>query len=115
MVNVKKVSAEEMHSIIETREPLGLFYMDNERGGYTACSNEDGDAWTEDFDTKVECAEYLFDGEIELKMPNGDEFFISPERLNEITEFMKWSWEIEDVCFGEEETILIRDIDSMRV
>jgi hypothetical protein len=59
---IKYVTSDEAHSIIETRKPLGQFIV-LEGNKYVGIDNEDGYAWTEDFDTEVECIRWLLTGE----------------------------------------------------
>ncbi|MCI9166503.1 MAG: hypothetical protein HFF64_10970 [Oscillospiraceae bacterium] len=54
----REVSKKTGDQIIRTRHPLGLFWLlDN--GIYVGIDNHDGNAWTEDFDTKCSCLEWL--------------------------------------------------------
>jgi hypothetical protein len=54
----QRVSLEEIHEIIETREKKGLFYsFDN--GYWVGVSNLRGDAWTENFMTEEKCIKWL--------------------------------------------------------
>lgn len=55
---IQRVCQEYARQIIETREPLGKFYT-FENGIYTGISNETGDAWTEDFNSREECMKWL--------------------------------------------------------
>lgn len=55
---VKKVSLEESSKIIETREPLGLFYT-IENGTYIGIDNAYGDAWVEEFRSLSSCKRWL--------------------------------------------------------
>ena len=48
MTNPKKVSIKELDAIIDTREPIGLFYCKDGRV-WVAVDNSTGDAWTEEF------------------------------------------------------------------
>jgi hypothetical protein len=58
MDEIKYVTAEEAEEIICTREPVGLFYS-KEGSKFIAIDNSTGDAWTEEFDNREECMEYL--------------------------------------------------------
>lgn len=58
MNNVVEVSVDKLKEIIETRQPLGMFYA-VDTGLYTAVDNRTGDAWTEDFITKERCLAWL--------------------------------------------------------
>lgn len=55
---ITEITNKEALSIIETRLPLGNFWL-KENDKYVAISNEDGNAWTEEFDTMEECMDYL--------------------------------------------------------
>lgn len=55
---IQRVCQEYARQIIETGEPLGKFYT-FENGIYTGISNETGDAWTRDFDSREECMKWL--------------------------------------------------------
>ena len=48
MPNLRKVSGKELDAIIDTREPIGLFYCKDGRV-WVAVDNSTGDAWTEEF------------------------------------------------------------------
>ena len=55
----QKVTPEAMTSIIETREPRGLFYRKEARRLYVGVDNTSGDSWTEAFRTKRQCLRWL--------------------------------------------------------
>jgi hypothetical protein len=64
MPDIKKVSVEEAENIIETREPIGLFYcieksIHTGKNVYIGIDNSYGDAWTEEFHSLVSCKKYL--------------------------------------------------------
>lgn len=50
MDEIKKITSEEISQIIDTRKPLGKFYL-IDRGIYVGIDNSSGDAWTEEFDS----------------------------------------------------------------
>lgn len=55
---IQKVSTEFAKTVIDTREPRGLFWhTDGEK--FIGIDNSTGDAWTEEFDTKEECFAWL--------------------------------------------------------
>lgn len=61
-MNIKKVTEEEAIKIIDTREPIGLFYqIKNDINGkfFVGIDNSLGDANVEKFDTKEECFAWL--------------------------------------------------------
>lgn len=57
-LEIKEVTQEEMLAIIDTREPIGLFYRQDE-DTFIAVDNTTGDAWTEEFDTLQQCRNWL--------------------------------------------------------
>ena len=59
MKEVEKVTEEAMASIIETRQPRGLFYRKEARRLYVGVDNEGGEAWTEAFPTRRQCLRWL--------------------------------------------------------
>jgi hypothetical protein len=61
---IKKITTEQALSVIETREPLGLFYV-LENGTYTGIDNSSGNAWTEEFKGLRECRRWLSDPNVE--------------------------------------------------
>jgi hypothetical protein len=61
---IKKITTEQAASVIETREPLGLFYV-LENGIYIGIDNSSGDAWTEEFSGLRKCRRWLRDPRIE--------------------------------------------------
>jgi hypothetical protein len=60
-----KIDSDTAKIIIETREPIGLFYLKessifNDSGEiWIGIDNSEGNAWTEDFKTKQECLDWL--------------------------------------------------------
>ncbi|MCM3390008.1 hypothetical protein LG296_20870 (plasmid) [Ureibacillus chungkukjangi] len=58
-MKTKKVSAEQIYSIIETYQPLGLFYYQESQNLYVAVDNSDGKAWTEEFKSEQDCIKWL--------------------------------------------------------
>ena len=58
MNEVKKVNTGTLNSIIETRQPSGLFYA-QDNGTYIAVDNSTGDAWTEEFSNHDDCTQWL--------------------------------------------------------
>ena len=57
-MDIKKVTPAEADKIIETREPIGLFYTISD-GRYVGIDNRTGDAWTEDFESLGTCKRWL--------------------------------------------------------
>lgn len=55
---IREISKKEALEVIETRKPLGEFYV-KENNCYVAIDNLDGDAWTEEFETKEEALKWL--------------------------------------------------------
>lgn len=58
MCEVKEITQAQAIEIIETRQPLGMFYH-KEDGIYVGIDNTDGQAWTEEFPTIDECISWL--------------------------------------------------------
>ena len=52
------ISQNEAHKIIALRGRKGLFWT-IENGRYIGIDNRDGNAWTEEFDTRDECEKWL--------------------------------------------------------
>jgi hypothetical protein len=61
---IKKLTTEQATSVIETREPLGLFYV-LENGTYVGIDNSFGNAWTEEFTGLRKCKRWLSNPNIE--------------------------------------------------
>ena len=57
---IVKVALETLRIIIETRQPLGLFYA-VENYAYIGVDNHDGNAWTESFSNMYLCKRWLLD------------------------------------------------------
>ena len=55
---IRKITPEQADSIIETRKPLGLFYV-LEAKVYVGIDNSNGQAWTEDFPNLQKCKRWL--------------------------------------------------------
>lgn len=55
---LREVSREEAAAIIETREPRGLF-LSMEGDVVVGIDNQTGDAWTEEFEDRIECLKWL--------------------------------------------------------
>jgi len=55
---IRKITPEQADSIIETRKPLGLFYV-RKSGGYVGIDNSNGQAWTEEFRNLQKCKRWL--------------------------------------------------------
>lgn len=53
-----EISKIDAYRVIDTRRPLGLFFL-KEGERYTGIDNRSGDAWTEEFGTKTECLKWL--------------------------------------------------------
>ena len=57
-VDIMKIKPSYAERIIDTRKPLGLFYLlDN--GIYIGIDNSTGDAWTEEFTSLYQCKKWL--------------------------------------------------------
>lgn len=62
--DLQEITKEEASEIIETRIPIGRFYL-IENGLYIGIDNETGDAWTEQFKTIEECFRWLYGEDLE--------------------------------------------------
>lgn len=64
-MKAQRITKEEADTIIETREPRGVFYLESETGDgrkvIVGIDNRTGDAWTEDFNSKMACFRWLHD------------------------------------------------------
>jgi len=61
-MEIKSISKDDAAKIIETREPKGLFFIQEktkEKKKYTGIDNSDGNAWVEEFKTLKECLAWL--------------------------------------------------------
>lgn len=57
---ILEISGAKAIEVIEQREELGL-YIVQEGEKWVGIDNSTGDAWTEDFDTREECIDWLAD------------------------------------------------------
>lgn len=55
---IKKLKPIHARVVIETRRPLGLFYV-HENGVYVGIDNSTGHAWVEEFASLRQCKEWL--------------------------------------------------------
>ncbi|MDU4596466.1 hypothetical protein [Clostridium botulinum] len=62
--NKKEITSKEAENIIDSRKPLGKFWL-KENEFYIGIDNETGDAWTEEFKDKSSCIEWLIGKESE--------------------------------------------------
>ena len=62
---INKVNYAQAKRIIDTRCPLGLFYV-LEAGAYIGIDNSTGDAWTEAFPNLRKCKRWLINPNIEV-------------------------------------------------
>jgi len=58
MREITKVTPDMLREVIDTRQPLGLFYALAD-GTYTGADNRDGNAWTEAFPDLRRCKRWL--------------------------------------------------------
>ena len=63
---IKKISDEQAGRIIDTRYPLGLFYV-LKAGVYIGIDNSNGEAWTEEFSDLRKCKRWLSNPNIEVE------------------------------------------------
>lgn len=68
---LREVSQEEAAAIIETRKPLGAFLC-MEGNVVVGIDNGTGDAWTEEFEDRIECLKWLL-GWSRKEQNNGDD------------------------------------------
>lgn len=55
---IKEVTQAEAHTIIQSREPRGLFYR-RDGNRWVGIDNMTGDAWVEEFDSQEQCFAWL--------------------------------------------------------
>lgn len=58
--DIRIINSATANYIIENRKPMGLFIL-CDKGRYVGIDNRTGDAWTEDFKTKMGCLAWLTD------------------------------------------------------
>lgn len=58
VTEIKEITSEQASIVIDTREPLGLYYL-LEDGGYIGIDNSTGDACTEEFPNLHQCKKWL--------------------------------------------------------
>ena len=63
---IKKIQPEQATEIIDTRNPLGMFYC-QDSGVYVGIDNSNGHAWTEKFPNLRKCKRWLRDPNIEAE------------------------------------------------
>ncbi|MCL1810515.1 MAG: hypothetical protein FWG42_12230 [Clostridiales bacterium] len=63
---IRKVSKEQADRIIDTRQPVGLFYSRVNKG-YIGIDNSNGYAWTEEFSSLRKCRRWLSDPNLILE------------------------------------------------
>ena len=86
MKEIRKVTTDALLLIIETREPLGLFYA-LANGVYTGVDNSKGDAWTEDFPDLRHCKRWLSNPYISAENAGTLENLLQKVESGEITAF----------------------------
>ena len=123
---VHRVYPKEAVLIIEERKIKGKFYLKDAKG-WVGIDNEDGDAWTEDFESLKECIDWLIgesekdyscscgenDGEytvnIHIEFNNGEEYdeligmCCEEETIQHIKELIEengWEEEVKDYSYG---------------
>ena len=62
---IQKISYDQAVRIMDTRQPLGLFYA-LEAGTYVGIDNSNGHAWTEAFPNLRKCKRWLSDPDVEI-------------------------------------------------
>jgi len=63
---IKKIKPLQAKSIIDSRQPLGLFYLPN-NGVYIGIDNSTGEAWTEEFPNLGKCKRWLGNTNLEME------------------------------------------------
>lgn len=58
IAEIKEITSEQASVVIDTREPLGLFYLLDD-GVHIGIDNSTGDAWTEEFPNLHQCKKWL--------------------------------------------------------
>lgn len=71
ITKITKITKEEAYKIIETKEPLGLFWLIDE-GAFIAIDNSHGEAFVEEFQDKEEGLQWLKDW---FKKPGCEELY----------------------------------------
>lgn len=59
---IKEIGRGEARNILVERKPFGLFWFLDDSGIYVGIDNRSGEAYTEMFDSKDECLEWLNGG-----------------------------------------------------
>lgn len=78
---IKQVSKKEILSIIDTYAPKGKFYTDD-IDCFVAVDNSTEEAWTEEFETRAQCIEWLLGG------MSADEVRNQPIKLGKLLEVL---------------------------
>ena len=55
---IRKIKPEQADSIIDSRQPMGFFYV-LDAGVYVGIDNSTGNAWTEEFQSLRKCKKWL--------------------------------------------------------
>ena len=134
-MDINLITKEEASLIIETRQPIGLFYeVDGDL--YIGIDNSTGDAWVEEFKTKEECLAWL-KGEEHIEIDEKDiyrqalkkwgstaqvimVFEEMAELQKELTKFLRGNWigdniaeEIADCEIMLDQMKLLFDIEEL--
>ena len=67
--SIIKINAEQASSIIDTRESLGLFYVQN-INTYISIDNSNGQAWMEEFPDLRKCKRWLNNPNVDMEALN---------------------------------------------
>jgi len=59
LIEIKEITVEEASTLIETRQPKGLFYTTEKNGIIVGIDNSTGDAWTDEFENLDKCKDWL--------------------------------------------------------
>lgn len=106
---IEEITPNEAKDIIDNREPLGKFLI-LEDGKWVAIDNSNGDAWTEEFDSKQEAINYL----------NGDDSILgidesckdSSEEVNEGIHDISDSEDDDELLENNTEKCLYKSVDN---
>ena len=56
----QRITHDQASEVIESRQPLGLFYYSDKNGVWIGIDNSTGDAWTEEFKKRRKCLAWLW-------------------------------------------------------
>ena len=56
---ITEIGRHQPMKIIDDRHPIGKYWITDVNGKFIGIDNSKGEAWTEEFDTKQECLDWL--------------------------------------------------------